>query len=201
MTGVQTCALPISGAASVGRLSIDVIGSSDRFHVEAGGCLAAAVALDHRREGAFEMARRACRVEQRESPAVARQLLFRCGKGDPVGREPEGKRFVFRKRLGDELGQTNRGQQAGGDAAGETGAFAGDQRKPGPKGVAGGRVRIVGKGVQEQVGEAMARQVIGRPGALRRPRGLIQPVSISTSMVPLATATPRMSSISARVVG
>ena len=44
-------------------------------------------------------------------------------------------------------------------------------------------------------------KVSGRPGALRRPRGRIQPVSSSTSSVPFDTDTPRMSSISARVTG
>jgi len=43
--------------------------------------------------------------------------------------------------------------------------------------------------------------VSGRPGALRRPRGRIQPVSSSTSSVPLEVTTPRISSISARVTG
>jgi hypothetical protein len=43
--------------------------------------------------------------------------------------------------------------------------------------------------------------VIGRPGVLRRPRGLIQPVSISTSNVPFDITTPRISSTSTRVTG
>src|SRR4029078_12803015 len=43
--------------------------------------------------------------------------------------------------------------------------------------------------------------VIGRPGALRRPRGRIHPVLRRTSSVPAAATTPRISSISARVTG
>ena len=48
------------------------------------------------------------------------------------------------------------------------------------------------------VGDA---KVTGRPGAFRRPLRRIQPVSRSRSMVPFEVATPRISSISARVTG
>ena len=47
----------------------------------------------------------------------------------------------------------------------------------------------------------MVTQVTGRPGVSRRPLGMIQPASISTSSVPLLTMTPRISSISPRVTG
>ena len=43
--------------------------------------------------------------------------------------------------------------------------------------------------------------VTGLPGTLRRPRILTQPISISASIVPFETLTPRTSSISARVTG
>ena len=44
-------------------------------------------------------------------------------------------------------------------------------------------------------------QVTGRPGVRLRPIGRIHPASKSTSIVPLLKLTPRISSISARVIG
>ena len=50
--------------------------------------------------------------------------------------------------------------------------------------------------------ERLGRAIGDRPARRsRRPRILIQPVSSKTSSVPLLVATPRISSISARVTG
>ena len=56
----------------------------------------------------------------------------------------------------------------------------------------------------EQIASVMAQtygKLTGRPGVLRRPRMRTQPISSSWSSVPFEMATPRMSSISARVTG
>jgi hypothetical protein len=64
----------------------------------------------------------------------------------------------------DHLGKPDCVQQAGGDAAGEARATAGDERQPRPQRVAGRRVRVVGQRVEKEVGSAMARQMLRQGG-------------------------------------
>lgn len=66
--------------------------------------------------------------------------------------------------MGDQLGKPDCVQQAGGDAAGEARATAGDERQPRPQRVAGRRVRVVGQRVEKEVGSAMARQMLRQGG-------------------------------------
>ena len=58
--------------------------------------------------------------------------------------------------------------------------------------------RVEAEMAEELLGGAVGQ---GRPGARLRPLSLIQPVSSSTSRVPLEVLTPLISSISARVTG
>ena len=50
-------------------------------------------------------------------------------------------------------------QQARGHATGKGLALAGDQRQPCPQRIAGGGVGVTGHSIQEQVGEAVPRQM------------------------------------------
>jgi hypothetical protein len=79
---------------------------------------------------------------------------------------------------GDEFGQAHGAQQAARHARGEGAAGAGQQRQAGPQRVAGGGAGVERVGVEEQVGQLVARQVFGRHGALDedQARGRCRPV-------------------------
>ena len=59
-----------------------------------------------------------------------------------------------------QLRQTRRFQQAGGNASREGLAFAGQNRQTHPQRIARRSVRIVGKRIEEKIGETLARQML-----------------------------------------
>lgn len=84
--------------------------------------------------------------------ANIRQLLL-------IERQLDRECFIIRTRSRDQLRQTDSAQQARGHAAGETIPAMGHHRQTSPQRIAGRRMCVVGQRVEEEVGEAMARQM------------------------------------------
>jgi hypothetical protein len=74
--------------------------------------------------------------------------------------------------VGHELGQPSGVQQTGGDTPGESLACASQHGQPSPQGIACRGVRIVGQGIEKEVGQPMTREMFGR----RKPRRKYKPV-------------------------
>ena len=123
--------------------------------------LAIALAVAHRRQRRFEMAREARGIEERARVAVARKRLLQRAERIAVASELERQGFVFGERIRDQLGQSRCMQQARADTAGKGRSAAGQDREPRPQRIARGRVRPVGKRVEEEIRRAMTRQMFG----------------------------------------
>ena len=104
--------------------------------------------------GAVRARLREALAHARETRAVAREL---------DGARLEGRHVVHQQLVG----QTQRVQQAGADAARKRRAAARQHRQPGPQRIAGRGVRVVGQRVEEQVGAGVAREVLVEADARR----------------------------------
>jgi len=92
------------------------------------------------------------RMGERELPVHRGEFARRTG-------EAQRQRFVVVDAGGHELGQAGGDELTLRDAAGERAAGAGDHRQPRPQRVAGRRVRVVRQRVEEQVGQAVPREM------------------------------------------
>ena len=99
-------------------------------------------------------------VKQRAIQPVERELFPDCSQALGIAGQCHGERFVVRRRIGDEFAKAARPQQARRHSAREGFRPAGQHRQAGPKRVAGRGVGSVGQRVQEQVGKAVAGQVL-----------------------------------------
>src|SRR5215831_14166257 len=128
---------------------------------EASRRLAAPSDVPHRHIGAFDVAPQSIRIEQRTYLAVAVEFLPYRGDQPGIGRELQGQSFVFVETASDEFGQADGVEQARSHAADETLSHAREQRQPDPKCVARRGMRVDRKIVEEKVGQAVARQMLG----------------------------------------
>ena len=87
---------------------------------------------------------------------------------------------------GDEVGQADGTQQAPRHAGSERPACAGHYREPGPERVAGRRVGVVRKCVQEEIGHTMPCQV----SLIARPPGEYQPLRRDPISAASSVCTP-----------
>ena len=127
------------------------------------------------------MARQARGIKQRAGAALLVQALAQGGQLLRMRGQAQGQGLVFIGRLRDEFGQAHGVQQAGGHAACEAAARLREHGQAGPERVAGGGAGVKGQGVQEQIGQAVAGQVVAVGAALGKdqppavdaaPRGL-----------------------------
>ena len=131
------------------------------------------------------MAGKARGVKQRAAAAAGLQALAQLGQLGRVGGQAQGQGFVVGGGWGDEFGQADGVQQAGGHAAREAVAGLREHGQTGPEGIAGGGACVEGQGVQKQIGSAVAGEVVrvvavpGKDEPLRvdaAPRGLLAQV-------------------------
>src|SRR5262249_45482445 len=119
--------------------------------------LAAPSDLPHGHIGALDIAPQSIRIEQRTCLAVGVEFLPYRGDPRGIGRELQGKSFVFVDTVSDEFAQTDSAEQARSDAADETLSHAREHRESDPKRVARRGMRIDRKIVEEEVRQAVAR--------------------------------------------
>jgi hypothetical protein len=101
--------------------------------------------------------------EQRRRLPLDCQMLLEAPQPSDVRSQLDRTAFVLFCRRSDQLGQPDRVQQAGGDAARKTRAELGQYGQACPQGIDGGGVRIERNRVEEQVSRAMSRQMVGEP--------------------------------------
>ena len=77
-----------------------------------------------------------------------------------MSRELERERLVGGKRVGDELRKPDGHELAPRDASREGFAAARDEREPGEERVVGCRVRVAGKGIEEEVGHGVSGEML-----------------------------------------
>ena len=85
--------------------------------------------------------------------------------------------LILIERGRNQLRQSDRGQQACGDSPGERGAGRRDHRQPDPQCIRGCRMGVVGQGVEKQIGQSSARQMVsgGRARSKDQPLGVHAP--------------------------
>src|SRR5262249_4303328 len=132
-----------------------------RIDGEAPRRLAAPSDLPHGHIGALDIAPQSIRIEQRTCLAVAVESLPYRRDQPGIGRELQGHSFVFVETASDEFGQADGAEQARSHAADETLSHAREHWQPDPKRVARRGMRINRKIVEEEVGQAVARQMLG----------------------------------------
>src|SRR5262245_61871420 len=132
-----------------------------RIDGEASRRLAAPSDVPHRHIGALDVTPQSIRIEQRTCLAVALEFLPYRGDQPGIGRELQGQSLVFVETASDEFGQTDGAEQARSHAADETLSQAREHRQSDPKRVARRGMRIDRKIVEEKVGQAVARQMLG----------------------------------------
>src|SRR5216683_3555491 len=115
----------------------------------------------HLEVGALEVADITRDVEQRIRIAIYSQALFQFAKSVRIAGEIDRKPLVFRRILRDRLVQPEPMQQARAEARDEMFSRESDDRDPAPQGVGAGRVRVPAAGIQEQVRQALTRQMFG----------------------------------------
>jgi len=98
-------------------------------------------------------------VEQRAAQPVLRKLATNGPEQRSIRGEFQRHLFIFLQAAGYQLGQARRIEQAGGDATREGCAATAEHWQSRPQCVAHGGVGIVRQGVEEEVGEALAREV------------------------------------------
>ena len=159
-------------------------------HVKALRRQALLLALAHGQQRLLQMARQARGVKQRAGAALLVQALAQGGQLLRMRGQAQGQGLVFIGRLRDEFGQAHGVQQAGGHAACEAAARLREHGQASPEGIAGSRAGIERQGVQKQVGQAVAGQVVGVVAALGKdepirsdtaPRGLLAQIGAGTA--------------------
>ena len=136
------------------------------------------MALVHSAISCLDMARKALRVEQRRRKPVALELMFDGLQSRGIPRKFDRQRFIGLRRGRDQLRQADRLQQAAGDAARERVSRLRQDRQPRPESVARRRVGVKGKRVEEQIREAVPREMFGR----RRPGRKDDPGRVDASL-------------------
>src|SRR5262249_36417254 len=136
-------------------------GALDWIDSEASRRLASPSDVPHRYIGTLDVAAQSIRVEQWTCLAIAVEFLPYRGNQRAIGRELQGQSFVFVETASDEFRQADGTEQARSHAADETLSYAGEHRQPDPKRVARRGMRIHRKIVEEEVGQAVARQMLG----------------------------------------
>src|SRR5262245_12868300 len=117
--------------------------------------------LPHDLEGTLQLARKACRVEERAMRPCALQAATQPGETFRACPELDDERFVVRKRIDRELVESAGVQQARRDARRKAVPRAGYDGYACPQRVARSRVCIYVKRVEKQVGASEAREVLG----------------------------------------
>src|SRR5262249_38657079 len=133
----------------------------DRIDGETPRRLAAPSDVPHGHIGAFDIAPQSIRIEQRTCLAVGVEFLPYRGDPRGIGRELQGQSFIFVETASDEFGQADGPEQARSHAANETLSHAREHRQPDPKRVARRGMGIDRKIVEEEVGQALAREMLG----------------------------------------
>src|SRR5262249_4848653 len=132
-----------------------------RIDGEASQRLAAPSDVPHRHIGALDVAPQSIRIEQRTCLAVSFEFLPYGGDQPGIGRELQGQSLVFVETPSDEFGQTDGADQARSHPPDETLSQAREHRQSDPKRVARRGMRIDRKIVEEEVAQAVARQMLG----------------------------------------
>src|SRR5579864_2936780 len=143
------------------RLDVDVI-----------RLFAALLAVPHRPIGFLEMARIERAVEERLREAVVAESAAQRCEQCWLLRQAQRQFLIFRGRAGDEFRQADGLQQARGNAARESVAEQGQERQPGPERIARRGVRIAIEGVEEEIGEAVTREMLRRCDSRREDEAL-----------------------------
>src|SRR6516162_1636683 len=133
----------------------------DCIDSEASRRLAAPSDVPHRHIGALDVAPQSIGIEQRTCRAIAVEFLPYRGDQCGIGRELQGHSLVFSETAGDEFGHAGGAEQARSHAADETLSHAREHRQSDPKCVARRGMRTDRKIVEEEVGQAVARQMLG----------------------------------------
>src|SRR6266536_1548840 len=115
----------------------------------------------HLEVGALEIRDITRDVEQRMRIAIAPQALLQFPEFARVRGKVDRKPLVFRRILRDRLVQSEPMQQARAEARNGMFSRESDDRDAAPEGVGAGRVRVPAAGIQEQVGQALPRQMFG----------------------------------------
>ncbi|GCC43192.1 hypothetical protein chiPu_0026934, partial [Chiloscyllium punctatum] len=123
------------------------------------------VAPIHRGVGGLDMTGEALGVEQRRRRPIGCQSRFERREPRWIGGKIDRHLLVSLRRFRNQLGQADRMEQARRDPADKRVAENGQHRQASPQRIAGGGVGVDGNVVEEQVGEAMAREMVGQ----RRP--------------------------------
>ena len=122
--------------------------------------------MKHVGVGRFQVAGVGGGVVQGAVRALRLQALAQGGQLGRVGGQAQGARFVVGQIGGYQLGQAGGLHDAGRAPAGVGVAGAGEHGQAGPEGVAGGGQGVVGQGVEKEVGQGVARQVVVKARAL-----------------------------------
>src|SRR5271170_5482616 len=117
-------------------------------------------------------------IEQRAGGPIAVQALLYRGEKLRLRRQPKCEFLIVFRGAGDEIGQTDRVQQASGDAPGKCRTDARDNRQAGPKRVRSRRAAIVVERVQREVGASLARQILVQADPFREN----QPIRVHTPL-------------------
>src|SRR6476646_494764 len=154
--------LKASNAAPSSSTSIGTIPPwiPKRLDAEALRGLSLLPAFPHRGISGFDMPAKPIGIEQRKSQPVLFEPLPKPAKERVVGRKLQGQSFVLIEAVRHQLRQPDGVQQAGRYPAGKRLPAAGQQREPRPQRIARRRVGIIGYRIEEQIGQAMARQVL-----------------------------------------
>src|SRR6266568_1357409 len=115
----------------------------------------------HLEVGALEVPDITRDVEQQMRIAIASQALLQFPEFARVRGKVDRKPLVFRRILRDRLVQPEPMQQARAEARDEMFSRESDDRDAAPQGVGAGRMRVPAAGIQEQVGQALPRQMFG----------------------------------------
>src|SRR5262245_24857877 len=118
------------------------------------------VSLPHLNVSGLDMAREALGVEERAGALVVLQLLSDRLKLRWRARQPPCQPLVLAQRRRNELRNADGAKMARPDTAREAFTQTCDDGQTDPEGVAGRRVRIVRQGVEKQVGQPLARQML-----------------------------------------
>src|SRR5262245_51283998 len=119
------------------------------------------------RQCGFEVMTEACRVKERAYGAGVGEARAQVGEELGPASERESLGGVVLERVGDELGEPQSFQQAGGDAGRVAVPAQREHRQSRPERIAGGGVSVVREGVEEEIRLPMASQMLGQSrGAL-----------------------------------
>ncbi|MNZ58507.1 hypothetical protein D3C78_765190 [compost metagenome] len=142
------------------------------------------LAVPHMQISRLEMAAEQLCVVQRRGITFFDQLILQRRQSLGLGRQAIGLRLVLIERMGDELRHFQRGQQASGDTPLENVPHIGEYGQADKEGICSCRVRVVGVAIEEQIREAIARQMILDP---RHTGGKNQPLRIDAISLRLIT--------------